>query len=95
MGRLMEEWRTHPPGRVAGCKVEEVVDYLPGETLPPSDVVEVRLEGERGFAIRPSGTEPKLKVYLFGNGESSEEVEVWLKNMTEFFTKWVKEKEKE
>ena len=95
MGRLMAEWRKQPPQEVVGYKVQEVVDYLPGGDLPPSDVVEVKLQGETGFTIRPSGTEPKLKIYLFGNGNTREEVEKWLENMADYFTQWVKEKGKE
>ena len=45
------------------------VDYLHEETgLPKSDVLEFRLSGDRKFIVRPSGTEPKLKVYLFARG---------------------------
>ena len=91
----MAEWRKQPPQEVAGYKVHQVVDYLPGGDLPPSDVVEVKLQGETGFTIRPSGTEPKLKIYLFGNGNTREEVEKWLENMADYFTQWVKEKGKE
>ncbi len=41
-------------------------DYLSGIAgLPKSDVLEFRLSGDRKIIIRPSGTEPKLKVYLF------------------------------
>ena len=45
------------------------IDYLHDETgLPQSDVLEFRLSGNRKFVVRPSGTEPKLKIYLFARG---------------------------
>ena len=45
------------------------VDYLNDDTgLPKSDVVEFNLENGWKFIIRPSGTEPKLKAYLFTRG---------------------------
>ena len=44
-------------------------DYLQDETgLPKSDVLEFFLPDEEKFVIRPSGTEPKLKAYLFAQG---------------------------
>ena len=48
-------------------------DYLLGETqLPKSDVVSFTLSGSDQFVIRPSGTEPKLKAYLFTKADSAE-----------------------
>ena len=45
------------------------VDYLNDETgLPKSDVLEFCLADGRKFLVRPSGTEPKLKAYLFSSG---------------------------
>ena len=52
------------------------VDYLHDETgLPKSDVLSFRLPGEEKFIVRPSGTEPKLKAYLFARGAAREEAE--------------------
>jgi phosphoglucomutase len=46
-------------------------DYLRDETgLPKSDVLEFLLSGDQKFVVRPSGTEPKLKAYLFARGAS-------------------------
>lgn len=41
--------------------------------LPKSDVIEVVLEGGSSFTIRPSGTEPKLKIYLSAKGKTAQE----------------------
>ena len=54
--------RATPPGEVAGRQVLEVEDLLAGTRLPPSDVLIWTLDGAR-LVVRPSGTEPKLKVY--------------------------------
>ena len=44
-------------------------DYMYDDTgLPKSDVLEFRLSGGMKFIVRPSGTEPKLKAYLFAHG---------------------------
>ncbi len=46
-------------------------DYLLDDTgLPKSDVLEFFLSGDEKFVVRPSGTEPKLKAYLFARGEN-------------------------
>ena len=51
-----------------------MVDYLHDDTgLIPSDVLEFRLEGEGKVIVRPSGTEPKLKMYLSVRGGTEAE----------------------
>ncbi|HEY6533345.1 MAG TPA: phospho-sugar mutase, partial [Acidimicrobiales bacterium] len=56
--------RSQPPTELAGRQVVEVVDHLEARPPdPPVDVVVLELEGGAWVALRPSGTEPKLKVY--------------------------------
>ena len=78
MQAIMAHFRAHPPLCVAGANVCEVVDYLNDERrnpqtpkekplstgLPASDVIVYKLEDGSWFAVRPSGTEPKMKIYL-------------------------------
>ncbi len=48
-----------------GRKIEKVLDYGPGlDGLPPSDVLKFYLAGGASAVVRPSGTEPKLKIYI-------------------------------
>jgi phosphomannomutase len=62
---LMAKWRASPPERVAGLEVSEVRDLARGDgELPRADVLILRLGGAGRVVLRPSGTEPKLKVYL-------------------------------
>lgn len=45
--------------------IRDVIDYHDGiEGLPKSDVIKMQLEGDSSVIIRPSGTEPKIKVYI-------------------------------
>jgi phosphoglucomutase len=53
--------------------------------LPPADVVKLRLQGGSWLAVRPSGTEPKLKGYLAAVGATREEAEQQLVEIKHFF----------
>jgi phosphomannomutase len=60
----MKRLRAHPPTHIAGQPVITVEDYLPGkDSLPPSDVLRFWLADGSKLVIRPSGTEPKVKIY--------------------------------
>ncbi len=57
--------RAEPPAEFAGVRVAELVDLsVPGAAAVPADVLCFGLEGGSRVMVRPSGTEPKLKVYL-------------------------------
>ena len=57
-------------------------DYLLDDTgLPKSDVLSFRLENGFSFIVRPSGTEPKLKAYLFAQARDAESAERELDNL--------------
>jgi phosphoglucomutase/phosphomannomutase len=88
MRRLMAAFRSNPPEQLGGLQVTQVRDYksltirgADGSTrpleAPPADMVMLDLEIEGNyFAVRPSGTEPKVKFYMFGYlpPESSQEL---------------------
>ncbi|MCB1085393.1 MAG: phospho-sugar mutase, partial [Chlamydiia bacterium] len=66
MKNIMEDLRKSPPSEIDGEKVIETEDYLTGRTrepLPRSNVFVLRMEDQTKFVIRPSGTEPKIKIY--------------------------------
>lgn len=63
MKDFMQGLRTQAPSTLGGLKVRELIDYLPGKTLPSSDVVQFALEDGSLVTVRPSGTEPKVKFY--------------------------------
>lgn len=64
MKEMMEKLRTSPPKEIDGSKVTLIEDYTKGvRDLPRSNVLLYRLEDESKIVVRPSGTEPKLKIY--------------------------------
>ena len=74
--RMMSYIRANKLSEVGGIKVEKVVDYIDGyEDIPASNVLRFYLEDGSWFAIRPSGTEPKIKFYFYTKQESADEAE--------------------
>ncbi len=85
MKGMMDELRNNAPKTVAGMTVEETADYLLSErvnnvtgeksliTLPKSNVLAYRLPGGNGAIVRPSGTEPKIKIYLTSCGKDRDD----------------------
>ena len=71
--RMMKYFRENIPTSVAGSKVEKVIDYINGyEDIPPQNAIRLFLDNGSWFAIRPSGTEPKIKFYFYSNRDSRE-----------------------
>ena len=72
--RMMTAVRENPPTEIAGAKVVKLVDYKDGyEDIPASNVLRFYLDNNSWFAIRPSGTEPKIKFYFYTCQSSREE----------------------
>ena len=72
MAGIMKALRAEAPSEIAGAKVEAVVDYATCVNgLPAADVIEFDLEGGNKAIVRPSGTEPKIKLYIFAKGEDA------------------------
>ena len=65
IGTVMARLRKSPPAEVGGIAVSRVDDLAIGtEALPPTDGLRYYLDDDSRVIVRPSGTEPKLKVYL-------------------------------
>lgn len=66
MRGIMAKLREQAPSELADRAVEAVVDYEGGVNgLPSANVVEFDVEGGNKVIVRPSGTEPKIKLYVF------------------------------
>lgn len=90
MQELMSALRENPPKSLAGEAVTQVLDYdRDGTGLPRSNVLRFIMEDGEAV-VRPSGTEPKLKVYLTeakGDREMSREM---IRRLENYFTDWAK-----
>jgi phosphomannomutase len=65
IGSIMAFLRSSPPASLGGVDVLTTTDYLDGvEGFPPSDILRYDLVGDARVIVRPSGTEPKVKVYI-------------------------------
>ena len=71
------ELRENPLAEIAGYKVVNVTDYQkPEETgLPAANVLIYKLENNETVIVRPSGTEPKIKIYYTTLGKDLEEAQ--------------------
>ena len=71
--RMMAHVRENPPQEIAGYKVIRLIDYINGyEDIPASNVLRFYLDNDSWFAVRPSGTEPKIKFYFYSDQDSRE-----------------------
>ena len=85
MKEIMKELRENPPKELCGMKVTAVRDYLKGTRtadgkveptgLPKSDVLYFELEKGNWVCVRPSGTEPKIKLYVNTNASDKADAE--------------------
>ena len=85
MANAMKFLRENPPTEIAGFKTLNALDYstsvntevATGRTedikLPKSDVLSYVLDGGAGAIVRPSGTEPKIKIYISSIGSNLDE----------------------
>ncbi|MGM7699483.1 phospho-sugar mutase [Microbacterium sp. A84] len=72
--KVMLSLRTLPPARIGDTAITSAEDLLQAAAGTPSgDVLRYRLDGGSRVVVRPSGTEPKLKVYLDVQGGSDDE----------------------
>lgn len=81
----MKDLRENPPKELCGMKVTAVRDYLKGTRtadgkveptgLPKSDVLYFELEKGNWVCVRPSGTEPKIKLYVNTNASDKADAE--------------------
>ena len=100
--RLADSYRKNPLASIDGIEVAKTKDFLESgyidedeDPLPLENFLHMTLENGYSIAIRPSGTEPKIKYYLFGCGEANAiDLEVSKNEITdkvETMAKWLTE----
>ncbi|MCD8146047.1 MAG: phospho-sugar mutase [Clostridiales bacterium] len=90
MNALMQRLRENPPTVLAGFNVERMVDYnADGTGLPKADVLEFRLAGGARVMVRPSGTEPKLKMYLSAVASTEKDADELLDRLAAAAAYWM------
>ncbi len=86
MQQTMNDFRTVPEKTIGGLKVLSVKDYLDGiDGLPRSNVLSYALEDGSKVLIRPSGTEPKIKIYTLTSAPTAEKAEEKVKAIEKDF----------
>lgn len=87
MAQIMDNLRENEPAQIGGNKVTKVADFLLSEkkyiekgtkkeiNLPKSNVISFQLAGGNACIVRPSGTEPKIKLYITAVGKNRENAE--------------------
>lgn len=95
MADIMASLRENTPKEFASYKVLKVADYLESKeydlvtgeetviNLPKSNVLSYSLEGEHACIIRPSGTEPKIKLYITAVGKDADDAQVITDKLSE------------
>ena len=101
MERAMQALRDAPPVQIGGVPVSRISDYRARVTtsaegaaqpidLPPSNVLKLLLQNGSSAVIRPSGTEPKLKIYYFAQGKKRSDSEALVEGLARYFDAWAK-----
>ena len=96
MKKLMTDLRSRPPKDIAGTEVFRLRDYADGSISVPelgkvgetpikgSNVLYFELADGTNFIVRPSGTEPKIKVYILAQGESRADCDEKIDKYTQY-----------
>ncbi len=71
--RMMDYIRANTPKEIGGYKVDKVIDYINGyEDIPAQNAIRFFFDNNSWMAVRPSGTEPKIKFYFYTKQDSRE-----------------------
>lgn len=81
---IMDDWRANAPAEAGGIVITKTEDFAEGlYDLPKENVLKYHLADGSWFTLRPSGTEPKIKMYFAVKGTSHEDAQARLARLTE------------
>ena len=73
IARIMEDFRTNPLEKISEMNLVNKIDFLIDETgNPKSNVLKYYFDDGSWYAVRPSGTEPKIKIYIYTRDDEKE-----------------------
>ena len=82
IGRIMDSFRDYPITTIEDIKLIKTIDYLKDETgNSKSNVLKYFFDDGSWYAVRPSGTEPKIKIYIYSKGKDRISSENKIKNI--------------
>ena len=95
ISRMMEEYRKDNPKTIGDAKLVKYIDYEIEKSydiinnveessgIPVSNVLKFYFDDDSWYAVRPSGTEPKIKIYMYSKGKTLKASEAKLEQMKE------------
>ena len=82
IGRIMDVFRGNKPGKFGRFVVDKCTDYINGyKDVPASNVLIYKMTDGNWFAMRPSGTEPKIKFYFYAKSDNMDESQELVRDM--------------
>lgn len=71
IARMMDSYKTDYPSTFGSLKLAEAIDYNNGyKDIPSANALKYILDDGSWYAVRPSGTEPKIKIYIYTKADS-------------------------
>ena len=91
IGRIMEAFR-QTEKKIGSLEIEQLIDYQNGyEDIPPQNALKFLLTDGSWFAVRPSGTEPKIKFYYYSwDKDKKEKAQLRCRQMEEEVDRFAK-----
>lgn len=78
---VMNFYRENIKNEIFSKKIVKKIDYLEETGLPKENVINLKLEDDTHIIVRPSGTEPKIKFYIYVNLDKNSNLDEYINNL--------------
>lgn len=78
---VMNFYRENIKNEIFSKKIVKKIDYLEETGLPKENVISLKLEDDTHIIVRPSGTEPKIKFYIYVNSDKNSNLDEYINNL--------------